>query len=99
MKLSTRVRYGSRAMVELADSYPGESLSVTEIAHNQHLSVKYLEKIMSSLKTAGLVRADSVHCGEIERRRNATKINVPLVIYSDLGQILFFGTAKISTVK
>ncbi len=44
-------------MTELAAIYPDKSLSVGEVAHNQHLSPKYLEQIMSALKIAGLVRA------------------------------------------
>ena len=57
MRLSTRMRYGCRAMAELAVAYPREAVSVREIAENQRLSVKYLEHIASALKEAGLVRA------------------------------------------
>ena len=56
MKLSTRARYGARAMVELAKT-PGASRSVRDVARNQRVSAKYLEHIMASLKSAGLVEA------------------------------------------
>jgi len=57
MKLSTRTRYGSRAMVELARAYPGSIVSVKVMSRNQRLSAKYLEGIMVPLKAAGLVKA------------------------------------------
>ena len=57
MRLSTRTRYGSRAMVELALVYPDSAVSVKDVARSQHLSPKYLEQIMGTLKAADLVRA------------------------------------------
>jgi Rrf2 family protein len=57
MKLSTRTRYGLRAMVEIAAADPHKLISVREIAANQDLSLKYMEQIMSALKSAGFVRA------------------------------------------
>ena len=57
LKLSTRVRYGTRALVQLADAYPGQALSVSDMAKAQRLSPKYLERIMAALKHAGLVSA------------------------------------------
>jgi Rrf2 family protein len=56
MKLSTKVRYGTRVMVSLGRHYPSESVSVRELAKNQFLSAKYLEHIMAALKTAGLTK-------------------------------------------
>jgi Rrf2 family transcriptional regulator, cysteine metabolism repressor len=57
MKMSTRARYGARAMAELAVAWPDRSLSVKELAQLQGLSAKYLEQIMATLKNAGLVKA------------------------------------------
>ena len=57
MRISTRTRYGSRAMYELACAYPDETVSVKEIAERQSLSAKYLESIIATLKAAGLIRA------------------------------------------
>ena len=57
MKISTKTRYGSRAMVELAGVYPSGAVSLKEVAQRQRLSVKYLEHIIAPLKAAGLVRA------------------------------------------
>ena len=57
MKLSTRTRYGCRAMVELALNYGEGTMSLQEIASRQDISVKYLDQILAPLKTAGLIRS------------------------------------------
>lgn len=57
MKLSTRTRYGVRAILELAENYGKGPLQLKVIARNQELSVKYLEQLMAVLKSAGIVRS------------------------------------------
>ena len=53
MKLSTRTRYGVRAMLQLAENYGKEPLQLRIIARDQEVSVKYLEQLMTVLKAAG----------------------------------------------
>lgn len=55
MKLSTRSRYGVRALVELAIEYEKGPLQIKTIADREKISNKYLEQIVGVLKTAGLV--------------------------------------------
>ncbi|MFC2076193.1 RrF2 family transcriptional regulator [candidate division KSB1 bacterium] len=57
MKLSTKSRYGLRAMLRLAMHYQNNPVQLREIADEEDISVKYLEHLISSLKAAGLVRA------------------------------------------
>ena len=57
MKLSTRARYGLRAMFELALSYEKGPVLMQTIAENQELSLKYLHALLTTLKGAGLVRS------------------------------------------
>lgn len=57
MKLSTRARYGTRAILELAENHGQGPLQIKIIAQNQDISVKYLEQLMAILKSAGLVRS------------------------------------------
>ena len=55
MKLSTKGRYGLRAMIDLAD-YAEEALqSIASIAARQSISDSYLEQLMAKLKKAGLI--------------------------------------------
>ena len=55
MKLSTRMRYGTRALVELAAAHPTRAVSVREMAGKMRVSAKYLERIMAIAKAAGIV--------------------------------------------
>ena len=57
MKLSTRSRYGLRAIVELAMEYGKGPLQIKIIAERQDISNKYLEQLMAILKSSGLVRS------------------------------------------
>ena len=57
MKLSTRTRYGIRAVLELAENYGKGPLQLKIIAQRQEISVKYLEQLMSALRSAGFVRS------------------------------------------
>lgn len=55
MKLSTRGRYGVRAMLELAMHKQAGPLALQEMAGRQGISAKYLEQLLIPLKAAGLV--------------------------------------------
>lgn len=55
MQLSTKSRYGLRAMVELARHHGDGALALREIAEEEQLSWKYLENLFNSLKVAGLL--------------------------------------------
>jgi len=57
MKLSTRTRYGMRAIIELAQHEEKRPLQLKVIAERQDISVKYLEQLMSLLRSAGFVRS------------------------------------------
>jgi len=57
MKLSTRTRYGVRAILELAGNQNKGPLRIKTIAHRQDISVKYLEQLMTILRTTGFVRS------------------------------------------
>lgn len=57
MKLSTRTRYGIRAVLELAENYGNGPLQLKIIAQRQKISVKYLEQLMAVLRSAGFVRS------------------------------------------
>jgi Rrf2 family protein len=55
MKLSTRTRYGTRAMLELARRYMTGPVSAKEIAEHEELSIDYMESLLATLRAAGLV--------------------------------------------
>jgi Rrf2 family protein len=57
MKISTKIRYGARAMLELASHYGEGPVELKEIARKENISLKYLEQVINPLRTAGLVKA------------------------------------------
>ena len=57
MNISTKGRYGLRAMIELALRYEEGPLSLREIADSQQISYKYLEQLVPSLKAEGLIES------------------------------------------
>ena len=56
MKLSTKSRYGTRILVELALNKDQGASQVSKIASRTRIPVKYLEQILRTLKQAGLVK-------------------------------------------
>ena len=57
MKLSTRGRYGVRAMLELALHQGEGPTALQALAQRQGISAKYLEQLLIPLKAAGLVNS------------------------------------------
>ena len=57
MKLSSRTRYGMRAILELALEYGKAPLQIKTIAEREDISNKYLEQLIAMLKASGLVRS------------------------------------------
>ncbi len=55
MKLSTKGRYGLRALIDLAVYSGEEAVSIQSIARRQNISDRYLEQLMGKLRRAGLV--------------------------------------------
>ncbi|MHB1317768.1 MAG: RrF2 family transcriptional regulator [Anaerolineae bacterium] len=76
MKLNTKMRYGTRAMLELASRYGQGPVPLSDVALSQELSAKYLEALMSSLRLAGLVRAQHGSQGGYELTRPPAEINL-----------------------
>lgn len=57
MKLSTRGRYGLRAMVYLAQHDETGPVSLSSIARDEDISLHYLEQLMRKLRLDGLVES------------------------------------------
>jgi Rrf2 family protein len=55
MKLTTRSRYGTRMVLDIAQHADEGPVRIGDIAKRQKVSVKYLEKLIRELRDAGLV--------------------------------------------
>lgn len=57
MKLSTKGRYGLKAMVDLAIHGSEGQIALKSIAERQDISENYLEQLFATLRKAGLVKS------------------------------------------
>ena len=57
MKLSTKSRYGTRLMLDMAQHYQDGPIHLAQVAQRQGISVKYLEQIIIPLKKADYIRS------------------------------------------
>ncbi len=57
MKLSTKGRYGLRAVLDLAVHTDEEAVALSQIAERQGISMNYLEQLIAKLKKAGIVNS------------------------------------------
>jgi Rrf2 family protein len=57
MKLTTKSRYGTRLVLDMAQRYGKSAIQLNEIARRQNISVKYLEQIIRPLKKANYIKS------------------------------------------
>lgn len=76
MKLSTKGRYGLKAMFELSLNQNEGPVSLKVIAKKQNISDQYLEQLFSALKKAGLVKSVRGAQGGYLLNREAKDITV-----------------------
>lgn len=80
MKLSTKGRYGLRALIDLAVYSGEEAVSIQSIAGRQNISDRYLEQLMGKLRRAGLVVSVRGAGGGYRLARPAGEISVGEVL-------------------
>ena len=57
MKLTTRSRYGTRMLLDIALHGEDGPVRISDIAERQNISVKYLEKLIRELRLAGFIKS------------------------------------------
>ncbi len=82
MRISTKGRYGLRAMLELARNGEGQPMLMSAIAERQALSRKYLHALLTSLKDAGLIRSVRGTGGGFVLARPADQIKVSEILHA-----------------
>jgi Rrf2 family protein len=87
MQIPRRVDYGLRAVIYLSGQDPEKCCSITEIAKNQGMPKKFLEKIIQDLIHAGLIRSKRGSCGGYSLARGAHAISFCDVIEALEGPI------------
>lgn len=89
LKLSTKGKYGLKAMFELALSSNGEPVSLKYIAKKQGISDQYLEQIFSILKKAELVKSVRGAQGGYYISKEASEITVADILKVLEGDMAF----------
>ncbi|HJC11894.1 MAG TPA: Rrf2 family transcriptional regulator [Candidatus Blautia merdigallinarum] len=87
MKLSTKGRYGLRALIDLALYGEEEAVSIQSISARQQISDSYLEQLVRKLKKAGLVTSVRGAQGGYRLAKPAGEISVGDVLRALEGSI------------
>lgn len=87
MRVNTKIRYGLRTMIEIASTQDPNGVLQKEIAKSQHISLKYLDPIISALKLKGLI-TNSKGRGSGYRLTRAPKDITMYDIYTAFEQIV-----------
>lgn len=80
MKVSTKGRYGLRALVDMASNEQGGPISLVQIANRQDISLNYLEQVFGVLRKAGIVRSVKGAGGGYMLDRSAEAITIKEIL-------------------
>jgi len=88
MRLTTKGRYGVRAVVNLAAAANNEPISISQIAKKEQLSPEFLEQIFFRLKKSGLIRSIRGPKGGFVLNHKPSEISVKTILDA-VGEPLF----------
>lgn len=76
MKVSTKGRYGLRAVLDIALNADEEAVALSTIAERQSISISYLEQLIAKLRKAGIVTSTRGAKGGYILAKPASEISV-----------------------
>jgi Rrf2 family protein len=76
MKLSTRARYGTRALLDLAQHWGNRPVQLKDIASRQNISLHYLEHLIAPLIRGGIVKSSRGARGGLQLTRHPREIKL-----------------------
>ncbi len=91
MKISTKGRYGLRAMLDLTLNSTGDHVALNTIAERQNISPNYLEQVFSILRKAGLVNSVKGAQGGYVLADSPSRINVGQILRTLEGELVVAG--------
>ena len=94
MKLSTRGRYGTRALLDLALHQDEKPVLLKDIAEREQISVRYLEHVITPLIAGGIVRTTRGAKGGVSLARPPEEIRL-----SEIMQLLEGSLAPVECVS
>jgi Rrf2 family protein len=76
MKISTRGRYGTRLLIDLAEHRGEDHVSLASIAERQRISIRYLEQVAVILRRSGFIRSVKGASGGYALAKQPEDINI-----------------------
>lgn len=87
IKLSTKGRYGLRALVDMAVHSDRDNLPLSGIAKRQEISIRYLEQVFSTLRKAGIVKSIKGAQGGYALSKKPSEISVEQILIALEGDL------------
>jgi Rrf2 family protein len=87
VKLSSKGRYGVRAVFDIAFHNDGQATQIKDIAERQAIPARFLEQIFQDLKRAGIVSSKRGPRGGYQLARDASEIRLGDVVRAVEGPI------------
>jgi Rrf2 family cysteine metabolism transcriptional repressor len=88
MKISTRIRYVTRALLDLAVHERGRPIQLKDIALRQEISVGYLEHLIAPLVSSGIVQTSRGPKGGVSLVRRPEEIRLSEIVEALEGEIV-----------
>lgn len=99
MRLSTKSRYGLRALFDIAYNCNGAPAQIQDISRRQEISPRYLEQIFQNLKRAGILKSKRGPQGGYALARTPDKITVLEILNATEQDVLLVECAGSSPKK
>lgn len=96
MKISTKGRYGLRAVIDIALHGESEPVSLSDIAIRQDISMGYLEQLISRLRKAGVVTSVRGAKGGYSLAASKDKISVGEILRALEGDLSPVNCSEVS---
>jgi len=94
MKLSTKSRYGLRALFDMAYHSGTLPAQIKDISRRQNISPRYLEQIFQDLKKAGLLKSRRGPQGGYYLAKRPEQITVREIVEAAEGQMVLVDCVK-----
>ena len=82
MRLTTKSRYGARAIFDLYYNYAGMPVQVKDISKRQEIPLRYLEQIFRHLKASHIVKSVRGPTGGYVLARDANEVSLGDIIHA-----------------
>lgn len=82
MRLTTRSRYGTRMILDIAQHCESGAVRIQDVADRQGVSAKYLEKLIRKLKDVGFIKSKRGPRGGHSLARPASEILIGEVVHA-----------------